>query len=46
MLLYIYEMMVGLKINFMKSDPFVNNGDEDINMQYANLFIVKLALSQ
>jgi hypothetical protein len=38
MLLYIYEMMVGLKINFMKTEFFVINGDEDITMQYANLF--------
>jgi hypothetical protein len=38
MLLYIYEMMAGLKINFMKSEFFVINGDDDIKMQYANLF--------
>lgn len=38
MLLYIYEMMAGLKINFMKSGIFVINGDEDIIMQYASLF--------
>jgi hypothetical protein len=38
MLLYIYEMMAGLKINFMKSEIFVINGDDDIAMQYANLF--------
>jgi hypothetical protein len=38
MLLYIYEMMAGLKINFMKSEIFVINGDDDIKMQYANLF--------
>jgi hypothetical protein len=37
MLLYIYEMMVGLKINFMKTEFFVINGDEDITMQYASL---------
>jgi hypothetical protein len=38
MLLYIYEMMADLKINFMKSEIFMINGDEDITMQYASLF--------
>jgi hypothetical protein len=38
MLLYIYEMMASLKINFMKSEIFMINGDDDIKMQYANLF--------
>jgi hypothetical protein len=38
MLLYIYEMMAGLEINFMKSEIFMINGDEDITMQYASLF--------
>lgn len=38
MLLYIYEKMADLKINFMKSEIFVINGDEDINRQYANIF--------
>jgi hypothetical protein len=31
-------MMAGLKINFMKSEIFVINGDDDIKMHYANLF--------
>jgi hypothetical protein len=38
LLLYIYETMAGLKINFMKSEIFVSNGDDGIEMQYANLF--------
>jgi hypothetical protein len=45
MLLYIYEMMVGLKINFMKTEIFVINGDEDITMQYANLFDCQIGTS-
>jgi hypothetical protein len=37
-----YEMMDGLKINFMKSEICVINGDEDTNLQYVNLLVVKL----
>jgi hypothetical protein len=38
MLMNIYEKLAGLKINFMKSEIFGIDGDEDINRQYANIF--------
>lgn len=41
MLPYLYEMVVGLKINFMKSEIFLTNGDEETAFQYANFFIAK-----
>jgi hypothetical protein len=37
-LLYLYEMMSGLKINFSKSEVIVINGDNDKNSQIADLF--------
>ena len=38
LLLYIYELMSGLKINFSKSEVIVINGDDDMCLQYAELF--------
>jgi len=37
-LLYIYELMSGLKINFAKSEVLLINGDDDLNVQYADFF--------
>jgi hypothetical protein len=38
LLLYLYELMSGLKINFSKSEVVVLNGDDDIASQYADTF--------
>lgn len=38
LLLYIYELMAGLKINFWKSEIFVINGNTEVELQYADLF--------
>uniref|UniRef100_A0A0A9C6P5 Uncharacterized protein n=1 Tax=Arundo donax TaxID=35708 RepID=A0A0A9C6P5_ARUDO len=38
MLLYMYEMMSGLKINFAKSEVIVISGDEEITSKYAEFF--------
>jgi hypothetical protein len=38
MLLYIYEQMAGLKINFSKSEICLINGDDLLGVQYAELF--------
>lgn len=38
LLLYIYELMAGLKINFWKSEIFVINGNTEVKLQYADLF--------
>lgn len=45
MLPYLYEMVVGLKINFMKSEIFLTNGDEETAFQYANFFIANQNIS-
>ena len=37
-LLYIYKLMSGLKINFAKSEVLLINGDDDLNVQYADFF--------
>ena len=37
-LLYIYEMMSGLKINFIKSEVLLINGDDEKRLLYADLF--------
>jgi len=37
-LLYLYEMMSGLKINFSKSEVLLINGDDEKQIQYAELF--------
>jgi hypothetical protein len=38
MLLYIFELMPGLKINFMKSEIFNINADNDVTKFYLELF--------
>jgi hypothetical protein len=38
LLLYLYEMMSGLKINFGKSELVMINGDENLQILYADLF--------
>jgi hypothetical protein len=38
LLLYVFELMSGLKINFMKSEVFVVNGDNDVTALYASMF--------
>ena len=38
LLLYIYELMSGLKINFTKSEVIMINGDSNLESQYADLF--------
>ena len=37
-LLYIYELMTGLKINFSKSEVIMINGADDMCLHYAELF--------
>ena len=37
-LLYLYELMSGLKINFSKSEVIILNSDEQKSLHYANLF--------
>jgi hypothetical protein len=38
LLLYLYEMMAGLKINFTKSEVILINGGEEECLQMADLF--------
>lgn len=38
LLLYMFELMSGLKINFLKSEIFVIEGDNEISSCYANMF--------
>ncbi|KAL5654373.1 hypothetical protein ACJX0J_033692, partial [Zea mays] len=38
-LLWLYEMISGLKINYMKSEIFVIKGDVEISTQYAELYL-------
>ena len=38
LLLYMFELMSGLKINFLKSELFVIGGDNDIAASYSELF--------
>jgi hypothetical protein len=38
LLLYLYEMMSGLKINFDKSEVLLINGDDEKTLQYDDLF--------
>jgi hypothetical protein len=42
--LYLYELMSGLKINFMRSDTFVINGTCDSAAQYADLFDCRIGV--
>lgn len=41
-LLYIYQMMAGLKINFNKSEIVMANEDENIAQVYAEIFICQI----
>jgi hypothetical protein len=41
-LLYLYEQMVVLKINFSKSEIYMINGDDSLGLQYAELFNCQL----
>jgi len=38
LLLYLYEIMSGLKINFSKSEILLINGDDELEVQYSELF--------
>jgi hypothetical protein len=38
LLLYLYEMMAGLKINFGKSEIVMINGNDDMALSYAKIF--------
>ena len=38
LLLYVYELLSGLKINFTKSEVIMINGDNNLESQYAELF--------
>jgi hypothetical protein len=38
LLLYMFEQMAGLKINFEKSEVLLVGGDNEVAVRYANLF--------
>jgi len=38
LLLYLYELMSGLKINFDKSEVIIIHGDDEICLTYAEIF--------
>lgn len=38
LLLYYYELMSGLKINFFKSEVIMINGDDELALEYAEIF--------
>jgi len=38
LLLYLYELMSGLKINFAKSEITTIHGDDSLDLQFAELF--------
>jgi hypothetical protein len=44
LLLYMYEQMVGLKINFEKSEVLLIGGDNEIALRYADLFNCQIGL--
>lgn len=44
LLLYLYEIMSGLKINFMKSEIVLIHGDNDLANQYAEIFNCQVGL--
>lgn len=44
LLLYMYEVMSGLKINFMKSEIILVNGDNLLAQQYAEIFNCHIGL--
>ena len=41
-LLYLYEMLLGLKINFVKSEVLMRNDNNNNLVKYANLFDCKI----
>jgi hypothetical protein len=43
-LLYLYEMMSGLKINFSKSEVIMINGDDERSIQIAEMFNCQIGL--
>lgn len=45
LLLYLYEMMSGLKINFNKSEVIVLQGDDELHDQYSELFNCQIGMS-
>jgi hypothetical protein len=45
LLLYLYELMSGLKINFTKSEVILINGDNDKCIQMADLFNCQIGFS-
>jgi hypothetical protein len=44
LLLYLYEMMSGLKINFGKSELIMVNGDENLQILYAEIFNCQIGM--
>jgi hypothetical protein len=44
LLLYIYEQMVGFKINFEKSEIILIGGDNDLAVRYAELFNCQIGI--
>ena len=44
LLLYLYEMMSGLRINFAKSEVILINGDEGKCLQYLSYSTVRLVI--
>jgi hypothetical protein len=45
LLLYIYEQMTGLKINFEKSEIILIGGDNELAVRYAELFNCQIGFS-
>jgi hypothetical protein len=45
LLLYIYEQMTGLKINFEKSEIILIGGDNELAVRYAELFHCQIGFS-
>jgi hypothetical protein len=44
LLLYLFEVLAGLKINFNKSEVLVINDDENWAVQYAEIFNYQIGL--
>jgi hypothetical protein len=38
LLLYLFEMLAGLRINFNKSEVFMINDEANLGLQYAEIF--------
>ena len=43
-LLYLYELMSGLKIKFSKSEVIVINGDDELYNQYSEIFNCQIGM--